>query len=247
MTGIDAGQCNAYDGGMLKHSSLVAFGLIALSAPLQAAERRYSINDFDEVRVVGSHIVDVRIGRGTAVSATGTAQALDSISVETQGRTLVIQTLQQGLSTWKPAPPGAVRVTVTVPQLKSVRLEGSGAINVAEVRGPQTGISLTGSGVVTVAHLSADRSFVRLAGSGRLALSGEAKNLDLNVKGPGDVAAEGLSVSDLKIQAAGSGRVVIKALRSADVKQNGATEITVTGTPACSVENLGTGSVSCGR
>lgn len=235
---------------MPRHSPFLTLGLMALAAcpaASQAAERRYSINDFDEVRVVGSHVVDVQIGRATTVSASGAQQAIDAISVETQGRTLVIQTIQQSLSTWKPAAPGAVRVTVTVPQLKSVRLEGGGSINVAEVRGPQTTLSLTGSGTLTVARLSSDRSFVRLAGSGRLAVAGDVKNLDLNVKGPGDVAAEDLSVSDLRIQAAGSGRVVIKALRSADVKQNGATEITVTGTPACTVENLGTGSVACGQ
>lgn len=235
---------------MLKRSSLLAFTVIALSASpdaLQAAERRYSINDFDEVRVVGSHVVDIQIARGTAVSATGDAQALDGITVETQGRTLVIQSVQSSLSTWTQSAKGAVRVQVTVPQIKTVRVEGGGSVNVAELRGPQTYASVAGSGGITVARVNSDRAFIRLAGSGRLTLSGSVKNLEINAKGPGDVSAEQLAASDIKIVTAGSGRVTAQASRSADVTQNGAGEIVVTGKPACTVQNLGTGTVTCGE
>lgn len=232
------------------HGFLLASGIVSVLAGATmspAAERRYSITDFDEVRIVGNHLVDIQVGRGTTVSGSGDTAALDGISIETQGRILVIQTLQQSASTWKPATAGAARISITVPQLKTIRVEGSGSATVAELRGPQTTISLTGSGLITVSRLISDRAYLRLAGSGRVTLTGDVKNLDINAKGPGDIAAEQLSVNDLKILSASSGRVFAKALRSADVKQNGSGQVIVTGKPACTVENLGSGTVSCGE
>lgn len=229
---------------------LFRFALAALpmlvSTPSSAAEKRYAISDFDHVQVFGPFTVAIQTGRATSVTASGDPQALDMISVTSSGSVLTIQTLSKARSSWKEEPHAAARIVVVVPQLKGVRLLGAGTITAAEMRGISNDITLNGSGQVSVAKLASDTATIYLSGSGRITLAGTAKNVSANVSGSGDLDASLLSASDLKVVSATSGRITAKALRTADVKQNGAGEVVVTGKPSCLVENPGSGSARCG-
>jgi hypothetical protein len=225
--------------------ALAAFPLL-VSAPLVAAEKRYAISDFDHVQVFGPFNVVIQTGRATSVTASGDAQALDMVSVTSSGGVLTIQTLTKARSSWKQEPHAAARLVVVVPQLKGIRLLGAGTIAAAEMRGISNDITLNGSGQVSVAKLTSDTATVHLSGSGRITLAGTAKNASANISGSGDLDASQLLANDLKIVSATSGRVTAKALRTADVKQNGAGEVIVTGKPSCLVESPGAGSARCG-
>ena len=112
----------------------------------RAVERQYSIQDFDEVRTSGPQNVTIEKGRGTSVRASGTREALDNITITSQGRSLIIQARARGgqhTSTFIPA-----NVSITVPAVKSLRLVGSGSVNVFELRGPLIEVSLSGSGAI---------------------------------------------------------------------------------------------------
>ena len=246
---IDDASRQPYDGGMkLSSISLVLAASLSLLFPAvsQAAERRYSISDFDQIQVIGPHKVIVQTGRATSVMAVGDTEALDALSIEALGGVLKILSLVKARSRWKEGPHPAARVIVVLPQLKAIRLLGSGTIAAAELRGISTTITLNGSGQISVAKLASDGTTARLSGSGRIALAGTVKNFDANISGSGDLDAAQLTASDLKIVSASSGRVTAKSVRTADVKQNGAGMVKVTGGPSCLVENPGSGSASCG-
>lgn len=225
---------------------LAALPLLA-SVPSAAAEKRYAISDFDHVQVFGPFNVAIQTGRATSVTASGDAQALDMVSVTSSGGLLTIQTLSRTRSSWKEEPHAAAKLVVVLPQLKGVRLIGAGTINAAEVRGIATDITLNGSGQINVAKLASDTATVHLSGSGRMTLTGTARNFSANISGSGDLDASQLNASDLKIVSATSGRVTARAARTANVKQNGAGDVRVAGSPSCLVENLGAGSASCGN
>lgn len=225
--------------------ALAALPLLA-SAPTLAAEKRYAISDFEHVQVFGPFNVTILTGRATSVTASGDAQALDMVSVTSRGGVLTIQALSKARSSWREAPHAAARLVVVVPQLKGVRLLGAGTIAAAEIRGISNDITLNGSGQINVTRLASDTAAVYLSGSGRITLAGTAKNVKANISGSGDLDASQLSVSDLRIVSTTSGRIAAKALRTADVKQNGAGEILVAGKPSCLVENPGAGSTRCG-
>lgn len=229
----------------LFHFALAALPML-VSTPSAAAEKRYAISDFDHVQVFGPFNVAIQTGRATSVTASGDTQALDMVSVTSSGGVLTIQTLSKARSSWKEEPHAAARLVVVLPQLKGVRLLGAGTITAAEIRGISNDITLNGSGQVSVAKLASDTATIYLSGSGRITLAGTAKNVSANVSGSGDLDASLLSASDLKIVSATSGRITAKALRTADVKQNGAGEVVVAGKPSCLVENPGSGSARCG-
>ena len=75
------------------HKSLLA-ALCALlaAAPADAATRNFAITSFDRVRIDGPYKVQLATGIAPFASATGSAQALDGLAVDVQGRTLVVHT-----------------------------------------------------------------------------------------------------------------------------------------------------------
>lgn len=220
---------------------------LMISAPLTAAEKRYAIQDFDRVQVFGPFNVTIQTGRATSVMATGDQQALDAVSVVSSGGVLTVQTLAKARSAWKEQPHAAARLMVVIPQLKGVRLLGSGTISAAEMRGISNDVSLSGSGQINIARLTSDVATVFLSGSGRITLAGTAKTASANITGSGDLDASHLSTSDLKIVSASSGVIRAKALRTADVKQNGGGEVHIAGRPSCIVDNPGSGTTRCGE
>ncbi len=225
--------------------ALAALPLL-LSGPSAAAEKRYAISDFDRIQVFGLFNVVIQTGRATSVSASGDSAVLDRISVNSNNGVLTIQTLTKARSTWKDQPHAAAKLVIVLPKLTELRLLGGGSIVAAEMRGIATNITLNGSGQISVTKLESDNAAVRLNGSGRITVSGTAKNLDANISGSGDLDATQLMASDLKIASSTSGRITARAMRTADVKQNGAGDVRIIGKPSCLVENLGAGSANCG-
>ena len=67
------------------------------AAPVSAAERGYTISDFDRIDVSGPFVVQVETGKGPSARATGESAALDRLSVELRGRTLRIGAGVNGL------------------------------------------------------------------------------------------------------------------------------------------------------
>lgn len=223
-------------------------GAIGAALPASAAERNYSITDFEEVRVIGTHDVVISTGRATTVTANGSAAAIDRLSVSTIGKTLTIRWLTPSRSTWQAPSDGGAKVFVTLPQLKAVRVEGSAVVRASELSGLDARLSLAGAGRIEVARLASDRASVRMLGSGRIQVAGEVKTLDADIRGSADLDGSQLTVSDIKLVSATSGRIEMKGLRSANIKQTGVGEVIVSGADvSCTVENAGSGIVDCGR
>jgi Putative auto-transporter adhesin, head GIN domain len=225
----------------------IALTLLAVGSAALAAERRYSVTDFDKLRVVGASRVIIETGRATTVRASGEREALDLLSIESLDRTLTIQPIggfvaSPSQKSFKPA-----TVYITLPLLSAAKLNGSGAISIATLRGIQADVSLTGSGQISVAKVMADNLNARLSGSGTLTLSGKALKVDANIKGSGSVAASSLDVADLKLTAASSGTIGMSASRAANITASGSGTVAITGGPSCTVQNIGVGTVTCGK
>ncbi|HEX5184764.1 MAG TPA: head GIN domain-containing protein [Allosphingosinicella sp.] len=229
--------------------SRIAFLLAAalLAAPAAAAERSYPVTDFDSVRVEGPFEVSLATGRSSHVRATGSADALDRVSVEVEGRTLRIRA---NASAWGGTPgesPGPIRIDVSTQDLARATLLGSGSLVIDKARGLRLDLALGGNGRLTIGAVDEDNLNVDLLGSGRITLGGHAKQMHAAVKGSGDMAGEGLVADDVQLIADTGGTVTLGGARSAHVVATGPGDVTIGGTPACTVDNKGAGRVRCGR
>jgi hypothetical protein len=232
---------------MILARATIPLTLLLLGSVAQAAERRYSITDFDKIRVVGASRVIIETGRATTVRAVAERDALDLLSVESLDRTLTIQPIGGTVATDARALAKPVTIYITTPSLSTAKLNGSGAISIATLRGIQADISLTGSGQISIAKVMADSLNARLSGSGTLTLAGKALKVDANIKGSGSIAASSLNVTDLKLMAASSGTIGMSASRTAMVTATGSGTVAITGGPSCTVQNIGVGTVTCGK
>jgi hypothetical protein len=224
--------------------ALLAF---AAAVPAGAAERSYSVTDFDRVQVDGPYRVTLTTGRASAARAEGSAEALNQISVDVQGGTLRVR---RNRSAWGGYPgaggAGPVTVALTTRDLRTATVIGSGSLDIDRARGLRVDLSLSGSGRLTVGAVEADNLVVALLGGGRITVAGRVKQLKATLQGSGDLAAAGLSADDAQIASDTAGTVAVAVARTAKVTATGSGDVEIVGSPACTVQAKGSGQVHCG-
>lgn len=223
----------------------LAFLLAAAAIPAGAAERTYSVTDFDRVQIDGPYRVTVSTGRSSGARAEGSAEALDRVSVDVQSGTLRVRRNRSAWSGYPGEGGGPVSIALTTRDLRAAAVIGSGSLEIDRVRGLRVDLSVNGSGRLTVAAVEADNLVLGLLGGGRITLAGRAKQLKATVQGSGDLHAAELSADDAQILSDTAGNVSVAVARTARVTATGAGDVEIIGTPSCTVEAKGSGAVLC--
>ncbi len=232
---------------MIKFCIALVCAIASLSGVAAAAERRYSVSDFEKIRLVGAATVIVETGRATTVRASGAPEVIDTFLVEVQDRVLTIQPRAGFVVNPGQRGTGPISIFVTMPLLNGAKLTGGGTLKIAELRGIEGNVTLTGSGQIDIARVAVDRLTARLSGSGTLTLAGKALAAEANITGAGSFAAADLKVADLVLMVASSGATKAAASRSAKITSTGAGSVEIIGAPSCTVQNLGSGTIACGE
>jgi hypothetical protein len=223
--------------------ALLAF---AAAAPAGAAERTYSITDFDRIQVDGPYRVTLTAGRSSAARAEGSTEALDHVSIDVQGGTLRVRRNRSAWGSYPGTGAGPVVVTLTTRDLRNAAVIGSGSLDIDRAKGLRVDISVSGSGRLNVGAVEADNLIVGLLGGGRITLAGRTRQLRATVQGSGDLAATGLTADDALIGSDTAGNVAVTVIRTAKVTATGAGDVEILGSPACTVQAKGSGQVNCG-
>lgn len=221
--------------------------LLAAAAPATAAERRYTVTDFDRIRVEGHFEVKLSTGRSPFAVARGSNAAIDRVSIDVQGRTLRIK---PNRSVWGGYPgegPGPITIELGTHDLRGASLQGPGSLSIDKARPMRFEMSLSGSGRMSIGALRADTADIALVGSGAMTIGGSAKSVRATVEGAGDLDASSLGTEDAQINSGSSGQVSLAVKRSAKVNASGAGDVVIIGDPACDVDARGSGRVICGR
>ncbi|HEY0131570.1 MAG TPA: head GIN domain-containing protein [Allosphingosinicella sp.] len=223
--------------------ALLAF---AAAVPAGAAERSYSITDFDRVQVDGPYRVTLTTGRSSAARAEGSTEALDHVSVDVQGGTLRVRRNRSAWGGYPGGGAGPVTIALTTRDLRNAAVVGSGSLDIDRARGLRVDLSVSGSGRLTVGSVEADNLIVGLLGGGRITVAGRARQLKATLQGSGDFAASGLSTDDAQIASDTAGSVAVAVTRTARVNATGSGDVEIIGSPACTVQARGSGQVLCG-
>jgi hypothetical protein len=221
-------------------------GLAALASPATAADRRYSVNDFDRLIVAGPYQVRLVVGGPSSAVASGTREGLDRVTVDVQGRILRIR---RNSSAWGGTPgadTGPVVITLATRSLRSARLIGPARLDLAGARGLDLELSVEGSGTIQAASLDIENLALALLGSGRLELAGAARALTGNFQGTGDVDASALAARGATVSTTTSGAVLLNVAGPVTVAANGLGEVTIAGRAICTISGPGADQVRCG-
>ena len=218
--------------------------LAALAAPADAAIRNFGITNFTKVRVDGPYKVSLTTGVAPFARATGAGPALDRLTVEVRGDTLVVQTNKSGWGGYPGANPGPVTVSIGTHDLSNAWVNGAGALLIDRVTGLSFSLSVQGSGRAEIAAAAADQLNVSLIGTASAKLSGDAKKLTALVRGISALDATALAAHDAAIGTEGAATVDANVSGEANVAASGPGVIRLTGRPSCTLRTSGSTDVS---
>lgn len=170
--------------------SLLLLPLLSLSAlclaPLQAAENVRKLPAFIAINAKGPVSLTVEVGKAQSVKVSGEERFVADLKTEVIDNELNI-TLPKSYNSMK----GDPRVTITLPSLSRVKLEGAGEN--------------------LLSNINTDRIDISYMGAGRLQASGKTKYLRLNAKGVGEVDTKALLAERVDVNFEGVGVVAVYA------------------------------------
>ena len=187
-----------------------------------AATQARSLPPFSGLDLAGDNNVVVEVGGKQSVVVHADRNLLRRVTTQVRSGRLVIATTPGNLAARSP-----MFVTVSVPSLDAVRLQGAGNIAV-------TGIH---SRALTVT----------LPGAGNIDVSGTATKLAVTIGGAGTAMLRGLVARDAKAALAGDGTIVLTATHSLTARLSGRGTVTYAGNPSHVAQRVtGSGTISAG-
>jgi len=175
------------------------------------------VGEFDAVQTKGAVDLHITVGQpvGIAVEMDDNLQGL--IVTAVQGRTLVIESKGSWTADHDP------RVTITLPALSALAMEGSGDAVLKGFNGGDLAL--------------------RIGGSGDVDASGRVDSLSLVVDGSGDARLGGLQAGRAQVRVNGSGDVTVNAAQTLEATVNGSGDIRYRGNATVTSRVHGSGSV----
>lgn len=211
-----------------------------------SGSRNYKVSNFHQIEVAGPYDVEVRTGPAVAVSASGSEKLLERTIVEVDGDKLVIHPKREGWFHVGWSVNGKAKFVVTVPQLSSAKIAGSGDIRVDRVQGASFEGAVAGSGDLTLAAVEVEQLKLSIAGSGSVkAGNGKARSAQYKIAGSGDVDAGSIAAEQLEASIAGSGGIRGHASGTAEIKIVGSGDVDISGGAKCNISKAGSGDVRC--
>jgi hypothetical protein len=218
----------------------------AFAVPAAAAERTYSVTDFDRVSIEGPFTVRLTSGRPAAASATGSQHALDRISIAVESGVLRIRPNRSAWSGDPGAASGPVAIEISTRALRAATVLGAGSLAIDRASGMRVDLTVEGSGRIAVPTVAVDRLVVGMIGSGRIQIAGTAADLRASVHGWADLDAGALRAQAAQIVTDTAGRIAVGVERQATVTASGIGEVDIVGAPACTLRGLSAAQVRCG-
>jgi len=246
----------------VSYSMLRAQGTNGASSPgsrLVATEGRPLAKAVAKVDLSGPVNLTLRQGAAPALEVRGEQRLLANIDTTVDGDMLRIG--PRGILLRHRTP---IEVIVTLPQLESLSVNGSGEHTVSGFAGDHLDVALDGSGsmrfngryraITAAVHGSGDLELTggtsdtvdaAVVGSGRLTLVGASRTLRAALRGSGDLDARHLRADEVDYMQQGSGDGAVYARKRLHAELVGSGDARVYGNPdERSVKREGSGSVS---
>jgi hypothetical protein len=204
-------------------AALTLLGLTGCDSGPPVSQTRH-LTGFTRLEVAGDVRLDVRLFNrpDPGVRITAGEKSIDRIRTELVGDTLRVSTKSRGL-TIGPDPLGAVSISLGVPALVGLRVDGS------------ADVELSG--------LSAKAFELRVSGSGDVQARGRVDDLAMEVDGSANTDLAGLSTQNANVRIDGSGDSELRVARSLELIVEGSGDVTYHGRPAVSSRLEGSGDV----
>lgn len=206
-----------------------------------------ALSGFSQVQLKGRADVAIREGKSFFVSISAPERLMPLLKATVKGDRLILTS--EGLPKSSLFRKNRVFFTVVMPKVTGISLHGAGDIDVDSVATDNLAIhvygagdiivdrvkaqfldvDLFGAGDVTIKSASVITGDVAIGGAGDIELSGEVKQLKIDVAGVGDFDGDDLVVDSVTASAAGLGDITIKKARVKKTSKSGLSDINIGG------------------
>ncbi|MBF8962892.1 DUF2807 domain-containing protein [Pontibacter sp. FD36] len=199
--------------------------------------REFNLDAVNGLRVNGDTRVFVRRGATQRIEVRAQPNVLDAINTNVANGVWDLS-FDRCLRSHK-----TVEVHMTVPELNSAEMIGSGRIELQdEFETDNFRAVLDGSGYLWI-NVSATKVSSRLTGSGKIDLVGAAEVEEINLSGSGSIKSFGLSSENAGVVLSGSGSVEVHAANELAVTISGSGNVYYQGNPTINSTISGSGKV----
>jgi hypothetical protein len=140
-------------------------------------------------------------------------------------------------------PTRPINFYVTMIDVESIQLLGSGNINASPLIDEEIRFVLAGSGNISVEDIQTEILRAELPGSGNINISGTATRQEIRLMGSGDYDGRDLQSREADISIAGSGNVTVDASEQLDITIAGSGTVRYIGDPLINQNIFGSGRI----
>jgi hypothetical protein len=168
------------------------------------------VESFDSIDIDGAARLEITIGHPAAVVIRGSEKSVRRVETEVKGDTLHIKSRAKD---WIIRNDNTrLTIQITLPRLKSFRLEGGNDVNVVGFAGGETEI--------------------RASGALNMIAEGHLEKLTMRMSGAGHADLSKLVADNARVTVDGVGSVIVNPRESLDATMNGVGAIFYTGSPS---------------
>ena len=231
---------------MRNFSLFLLSATLLLSSAAQAAERKFSIFGFDDIRIGNGVNVVLTSGKGPSARAEGeTRELLDRVSLQKNGKQLTVSVQNKSLSGDNYEADAPVTLYLSSYAITNITHLGSGLVTLDKLSGRTPRVRLGGFGTLRIDSVDADRLDVSMAGGGQIVMSGKARDAILQLQGASIFESPGLTAEKLTLAQRGPARSQLAVKREAVITNHGAGQIDIAGEPNCMVRTDGAADIIC--
>ena len=186
--------------------------------------------DFSEIETHGAFRVLVRQGDTYHVEAAGRPQDLDQMGLRVEGDRLVVRHRDRGFLSGFNFSSHPVLVTVTLPRLQKLELNGACQADVSGFRDESLGLEVSGASFVRL-HVDVPNLDVNLSGASHADLSGTANNLTIDGSSASQVEGLGLRTDNTTLKLSGASQAAVRASSGLTANLSGSSRARYAGKP----------------
>jgi hypothetical protein len=213
-------------------------GLTGVRGSGNIVEEDRAVSGFTGVALAGIGELTIEVGERESLRIEAEDNLMQYFETEVRNGVLEIG-VQDGVNL---NPRRPVRFYLTVKELDTIVLSGSGDIKAPDLEAERFSVTISGSGDVEMGDLSADMLNVTISGSGNLDIfGGQIEEQDITISGSGEYQAGDLSSESVEITISGSGNATVWATDSLDVRISGSGSVNYYGNPRTTFSASGSG------
>ncbi|MFK7841080.1 MAG: DUF2807 domain-containing protein [Sphingorhabdus sp.] len=219
---------------------------LLLSSAASAAERKFSLFGFDDIRIGNGVDVVLTSGKGPSARAKGeTRELLDRVSLQKNGKQLIVSVRPKSLDGDDYDADSPVTLYLSSYAISNITHLGSGLVTLDRLSGRTPRVRLGGFGTLKIAAIDADRVDVAMTGGGQMTMAGKVRDARLELQGASMFESPELTAEKLKLIQRGPASSRMRVTREVDISNSGTGQISISGKPNCTVRTDGAADILC--